>query len=99
MLRAGNQLMDLGLPKETLAILVRRQRRTQKGEVLFVPTGKTELQDNDRLLLISNNKESLDNIENFLIEHASMHQMPIHPYIEKSVNKLKKKVERIKGKV
>ena len=45
----GNQLKDLTIPKHTLVIMVRR------ADTFFVPTGETELQLGDRLLVISDN--------------------------------------------
>lgn len=49
MLTNGNRLKDIPLPSQTLAIMVRR------GETFFVPGGQTEIQEGDRLLLISDN--------------------------------------------
>ena len=82
MLRAGNQLMDLGLPHETLAILVRRPRVNTAGEVLFVPTGRTELQVGDHLLVIGNDKTVLNNLKETLIEHADVHKLPARSLLE-----------------
>jgi len=45
----GNQLKNLTIPKHTLVIMVRRE------DTFFVPTGDTELQLGDRLLVISDN--------------------------------------------
>ncbi len=53
MLEHGNRLMDLGFPENTLAIMVRR------GQQFFVPTGKSCLQAKDTLLVITDNKETL----------------------------------------
>ncbi|MBQ8703737.1 MAG: potassium/proton antiporter [Bacteroidales bacterium] len=55
MLEHGVHLMDLRLPSQTLAIMVKR------GESYFVPTGKTVLQEGDRLMVLSDNQEALDN--------------------------------------
>lgn len=82
MLRAGNQLMDLGLPHETLAILVRRPRVNTAGEVLFVPTGRTELKVGDHLLVIGNDKTVLNNLKETLIEHADVHKLPARSLLE-----------------
>lgn len=47
MMTNGNQLKDLPVPDHTLIIMARR------GENFFVPTGSTELQVGDKLLVIS----------------------------------------------
>lgn len=49
----GDRLMDLSMPEKTLVIMVKR------GEQYFVPTGKTTLFKKDKLLVISDNKEEL----------------------------------------
>ncbi|MBR1851420.1 MAG: potassium/proton antiporter [Bacteroidales bacterium] len=54
MLAGGNRLMDLRLPEQTLAIMVKR------GENYFVPTGKTVLHLGDRLMVLSDNEQALD---------------------------------------
>ncbi len=53
MLKNGNRLMDMEIPEKTLVIMVKR------AENYFVPTGKTTLLKNDRLLIITDNQESL----------------------------------------
>lgn len=52
-LRNGTRLMDMPLPENTLAVLVKR------NNVYFVPTGKTELLERDKLLLITDDQEAL----------------------------------------
>ena len=52
-LNKGNQLMDLPLPDNTLAVLVKRE------EKYFVPTGKTTLKAKDIILIITDNHEAL----------------------------------------
>lgn len=52
-LRNGTRLMDMPLPDNTLAVLVKRNDR------YFVPTGKTELLERDKLLLITDDQEAL----------------------------------------
>lgn len=52
-LKHGNRLMDLNMPENTLAIMVRRDN------VFFVPTGKTQLLLNDTLLLVSDNNTAM----------------------------------------
>ena len=54
MIAKGNRLMDLRLTENTLVIMVKR------GENYFVPTGKTVLHPNDRMMILSDNQESLD---------------------------------------
>lgn len=53
MLSGGNQLMDLTLPDNTLAVLVKRE------DAFFVPTGKTELMADDKLLIITDDHDAL----------------------------------------
>jgi potassium/hydrogen antiporter len=53
MIKNGNRLMDLPLPDNTLAILVKRNER------YLVPTGKTFLQENDKLLIITDDQNTL----------------------------------------
>ena len=54
MLEQGDRLMDLRLPNNTLAIMVKR------GENFFVPTGKTALHPGDRLMVLSDDEAALD---------------------------------------
>lgn len=54
MLKLGDRLMDLRLPDNTLAIMVKR------GENFFVPTGKTTLHPGDRLMVLSDDQTALD---------------------------------------
>ena len=49
----GNRLMDLNLPDHTLAVMVKRDGR------YFIPTGKTILKANDKLLMISDDDKAL----------------------------------------
>ena len=53
MLQHGQHLMDMRLPEQTLAIMVKR------GENYFVPTGKTVLHPDDRLMVLSDNEQAL----------------------------------------
>lgn len=53
LLQHGNRLMDLGLPQNTLVIMVKR------GKSFFVPSGKSVLQDDDALLVITDNEHTL----------------------------------------
>ena len=62
LMKRGNCLKDLTIPKGTLVIMVRR------GENFFIPTGSTELQLGDQLLIISDHdakvaKEALEKAE------------------------------------
>ena len=49
----GNKLMQLQLPDHTLAVMVKRNGK------FFIPKGNTELRENDKLLMISDNDEAL----------------------------------------
>ena len=49
----GNRLMELDLPDNTLAVMVKRKGR------YFIPKGNTELREGDLLLVISDNHEAL----------------------------------------
>ncbi len=49
----GNKLMQLSLPDHTLAVMVKR------NGLYFIPKGDTELRENDKLLMISDNDEAL----------------------------------------
>lgn len=49
----GNKLMELSLPDHTLAVMVKREG------LFFIPKGNTELKENDKLLMISDNDEAL----------------------------------------
>lgn len=52
-LNYGNKLLSLPIPETALAVLVRRD------DSYFVPTGKTELELGDKVLLISDDSEAL----------------------------------------
>lgn len=52
-LRNGNHLMEMPLPDNTLAVLVKRDGK------YFVPKGKTVLQENDKVLIITDDQEAL----------------------------------------
>jgi cell volume regulation protein A len=52
-LQHGNKLMELTLPDHTLAVMVMRDNH------YFIPKGNTPLQENDKLLVISDNDEAL----------------------------------------
>ena len=52
-LKYGNQLMDLPLPENTLAVLVNREGK------YFVPTGTTILHSKDKILIITDNHDAL----------------------------------------
>ncbi|HPN39355.1 MAG TPA: cation:proton antiporter, partial [Melioribacteraceae bacterium] len=52
-LNKGNKLMDLALPQGTLAVLVKRE------DNYFIPKGNTILEANDKLLIITDNAETL----------------------------------------
>ena len=71
-LERGNTLRQLQLPPRTLIIMVRR------GEDFFVPTGSSELQVGDQLLVISDKdaeqtyKQMTDQVEEDAIWRAQM---------------------------
>ena len=52
MLAKGNRLMDMNLPKGTLVMLVKR------GNEFMIPNGSLQLHAGNKLLIISENKES-----------------------------------------
>ena len=52
-LSQGNRLMDVPLPEKTLVVMVKR------GQKYFVPTGNTVLQENDKLLIITDDQDAL----------------------------------------
>ena len=45
--------MDLAIPENTLVVMVKRDDK------FFIPTGKTVLQEFDKLLIITDNQEAL----------------------------------------
>lgn len=53
-LRNGNRMMDLNLPDNVLIAMVKR------NDKYFVPKGKTELKPGDKLLVMTNKENSLD---------------------------------------
>lgn len=50
----GNTLMNMPLPDDALVVLVKR------GDKYFIPKGKTELDVGDKLLVMMNNEETLN---------------------------------------
>jgi len=66
MLLMGTQLKYLDIPAKTLVIMVRR------GEDFFVPTGKSELQAGDQLLVITDNDAAV--AEQYRMEAAEEEQ-------------------------
>jgi cell volume regulation protein A len=50
----GTRIMDMPMPENTLVVMIKR------GEHYFVPTGATELESGDVLLLISDNEKTLE---------------------------------------
>lgn len=53
LLQKGGKLMDLSLPDNTLVVMI------QRGSNYMVPTGKTQLQSGDKLLVITDNDTAL----------------------------------------
>lgn len=64
-LRKGAHLMDLGLPDKTLVVMVKRRNK------YFVPTGKTTLKANDKLLIITDDHNAL--METYKSLHITQH--------------------------
>ncbi|MCO5234720.1 MAG: potassium/proton antiporter [Chitinophagaceae bacterium] len=52
-IREGNRLIDLPLPEKTLVVMIKRDGK------YFVPTGATFLQENDRLVVLTNDDQDL----------------------------------------
>ncbi len=52
-LKNGSHLMDLRLPEKTIVVMVKR------GSKFFVPDGKTQLLENDELLVITDDYQAL----------------------------------------
>lgn len=62
----GSRLMDIKLPDNSLAVMVKRD------EKYFVPTGKTELNVKDKLLIMTDDHASLEEVYKKLnIEHKN----------------------------
>lgn len=53
LLSHGNQLMNIPFPDNTLVVMVKRDER------YFVPTGKTVLKENDKIMIITDNHDAL----------------------------------------
>lgn len=63
-LSQGNRLMDMPLPDQTLAVMVKR------GNQYFIPKGNTELAPGDKLLVITNDESALvETYKNLGIHH------------------------------
>jgi len=60
MLSNGSCVMDLRMPEKTLVIMIKR------GDVFFVPTGKTVLKEGDRMMVITDDEEALKQTVNEL---------------------------------
>lgn len=56
MLENGKRLMDVNMPENTLAVMVKR------NGAYFVPQGNTELSAGDKVLVISDNAEELEKL-------------------------------------
>ena len=56
MLENGKRLMDMSMPENTLAVMVKR------NGAYFVPQGNTELSAGDKVLVISDNAEELEKL-------------------------------------
>ena len=104
LIKGSNLLMDLGLPNETLAILIKRPRRSADGEVMFVPNGKTELRPHDKLLVIGNNKVMIEGLEDYLIkksQEAAMlrnQTLPLVGELKSLYSRFRNKIRQIRNK-
>jgi cell volume regulation protein A len=64
-LSSGNKLMDLSLPDNTLVVMVNREGN------YFVPTGKTILNEKDKILIITDNHDALvETYKNLGVDNA-----------------------------
>lgn len=59
-LRQGKLLMELPLPADALVVLVKRDNE------YFIPKGKTEMKVGDKLLIITNKQETIEEVYNKL---------------------------------
>jgi potassium/hydrogen antiporter len=50
----GKQILELGLPEKVLIILINREGK------FFIPRGTTEIQDHDKLLILSDKKDVIE---------------------------------------
>src|SRR5690554_6122084 len=65
MLNYGQDLMSMPFPEKTLVVMVKRQG------MFFIPTGKTTLLEQDKLLVITDDQEALrETFRNFGIQDA-----------------------------
>jgi cell volume regulation protein A len=64
LLQEGRNLMQMPIPENTLAVLVKRDNK------YFVPTGKTPLMENDILLMISDEHDQL--LKDFNLRHVKL---------------------------
>jgi cell volume regulation protein A len=56
----GKQIVELGLPKTTLISIIQRDNK------FITPNGSTILEPNDKLFILSENKEDLNEVFNCL---------------------------------
>ena len=54
MLKNGNKLMDLNMPENTLATMIKR------GDIYFIPHGNTPLETGDTILVIADSEEKME---------------------------------------
>lgn len=59
-LKGGNKLMEIPIPDKTLVVMVKR------GEHFFIPRGNTQLEENDILLIITDDETALKQTYNDL---------------------------------
>ena len=70
----GHRIMDMPLPENTLVVMVNR------GDHYFVPTGTTELEPDDVVLLISDNEKTLEDTYaqlGIVVEQEEKNKLPL----------------------
>lgn len=89
MIADGCHLREIGLPQQTLVIMVRR------GEDFFVPTGQSELQEGDQLLVLTDNDVEMVNRYKEE-EQAEERQFPARELVQNTRDYLIRAWERIR---
>ncbi len=89
MLEKGSHLREINLPPQTLVIMVRR------GEDFFVPSGQSELQEGDQLLVLTDNDVEMANRYKEE-EQAEERRFPTREMIEHTRSYIKQVWKKIK---
>ena len=89
MIADGCHLREIGLPPQTLVIMVRR------GEDFFVPTGQSELQEGDQLLVLTDNDVEMANRYKEE-EQAEEWQFPAREFVQNTRDYIIRAWERIR---